>query len=75
MIGGAQMRRYLVLMIVLCSAGCTQYPRTSTYRAPPAADDGYLPSVGFECEDGFIRPTVEACRAATAAAPPDSSRR
>ena len=37
---------------------------------PPAADDGYLPLAGFECEDGFMRPNVEACRAAEAAAPP-----
>jgi hypothetical protein len=71
---GAQMRKYLVLLLVLCGAGCTQYPRTSTYREPPAADDGFRPLAGFECDDGSIGPTAEACRAAVAEAPPVAPR-
>src|SRR5665213_1459418 len=71
---GAQMRKYLILLTVLCGAGCTQYPRTSSYLAPPAADDGYRPLAGFECEDGSIGPTRESCRAPVAEAPPVVSR-
>jgi hypothetical protein len=55
-----------VLLMVLCGAGCTQYPRTSTYCEPPAADDGFQPLAGFECADGSIRSTAESCRAAVA---------
>jgi hypothetical protein len=63
------MRKYLILLMVLCGAGCTQYPRTSTYREPPAADDGFRPLAGFECEDGSIGSTAESCRGAVAEAP------
>jgi hypothetical protein len=63
------MRRCLILLIMLCGAGCTQYPRTSSYLAPPAADDGYRPLAGFDCGDGSIGPTVESCRGQVAYTP------
>jgi hypothetical protein len=63
------MRTYLILLMVLCGAGCTQHPRTSSYLGPPAADDGYRPLAGFECEDGSIEPTAESCRVPVAGAP------
>jgi hypothetical protein len=63
------MRKYLILLMLLCGAGCTQYPPTSSYRAPPAADDGYRPLAGFECEDGSTGPTAESCRTPVAEAP------
>jgi hypothetical protein len=68
------MRKYLILLMVLCGTGCTQYPRTSSYREPPAADDGYRPLAGFECEDGSIGSTAESCRAPAADAPSVASR-
>jgi hypothetical protein len=69
-----QMQKYLIFLMVLCGAGCTQYPRTSTYREPPAADDGFQPLAGFECADGSIRPTAESCRAAVSQTLPVVSR-
>jgi hypothetical protein len=56
------MRKCFILVVALCAAGCVQYPRTSSYLAPPAADDGYRPLAGFECDDGSIGPTMESCR-------------
>jgi hypothetical protein len=63
------MRKCLILLMVIWGAGCTQYPRTSTYRGPPAADDGYQALAGFECEDGSIGSTADSCRAPVAEAP------
>jgi hypothetical protein len=66
---GKPMRKRVILAIVLCVAGCTQYPRTSTYVAVPPADDGFRPLAGFECDDGSIGPTAQSCRTLLANTP------